>query len=152
MRQRAKAVLPIGCRADTLNAFGEADRADVQVIRGQRFRLFDNAQPQIRRIDRQWLLVFSCHPEEQTPEQIAAHGPHTTWTVPGHSALGPWDIAAARPFTGDPHLFAAPLVQRRDGSWAFIGFHHREPEGIHAFEIRDPLPVVLRYGELRAAA
>jgi beta-fructofuranosidase len=108
--------------------------------------------PQVRRIDGQWLLVFFCHPEEQSAEQIAAHGPHTTWTVPGSSALGPWDIAAARPFTGDPHLFAAPLVQRRDGSWAFIGFHHREPEGIHAFEIRDPLPVVLRDGQLRTAA
>ena len=68
----------------------------------------------------------------------------------GDSPLGPWDIATARPFTAEPALFAAPLVQRRDGSWALIGFRNLEPEGIDAFEIIDPIPVAIRDGALTA--
>ena len=65
----------------------------------------------------------------------------------GESPLGPWDIAAARPFEDEPDLFAAPLVQRRDGSWALLGFL----EGA-AFEIVDPIPVELTGGTLRRSA
>ena len=53
----------------------------------------------------------------------------------GDSPLGPFDIATAQPFTPEPRLFAAPLVRRRDDSWALIGF--REP---HDFRIVDPIP------------
>ncbi len=107
--------------------------------------------PQVRVLDGQPLLVFSCHPEEQSPEQIARFGPFTMWYVLGASTTGPWDIAGARPFEGDAALFAAPLVQRRDGTWAFVGFHNREPEGIVTFELLDPIAVELRDGELRRA-
>jgi beta-fructofuranosidase len=48
-------------------------------------------------------------------------------------------------------LFAAPLVQQRDGEWALIGFRNLEPEGIFAFEILDPMPVRLQDGSLVAA-
>ena len=37
-----------------------------------------------------------------------------------------------------PKLFAAPLVQQRDGTWAFVGFRNQEPEGI--FVVRDRRP------------
>ena len=94
------------------------------------------------------MLVFTCHPEEQSERQIARHGPHSTWYVLGEHPTGPWDIDAARPFTAEPKLFAAPLVQQRDGTWAFVGFRNQEPEGILSFEILDPIPVVLRDGEL----
>ena len=104
---------------------------------------------QVRVIDGQPLLVFTCHPEEQSPEQIERFGPHSTWYVLGDAPTGPWDIAAARPFTGEDKLFAAPLVQQRDGTWAFVGFRNTEPEGGLTFEILDPIPVVLRDGELR---
>ena len=67
----------------------------------------------------------------------------------GDSPLGPWDIASARPFTAEPKLFAAPLVQQRDGTWAFVGFRNQEPEGILSFDILDPIPVAVRDGELR---
>jgi beta-fructofuranosidase len=69
--------------------------------------------------------------------------------VLGDSRAGPWDIATARPFEGDPKLFAASLVQRRDDAWAFVGFRNQEPEGILSFEILDPIPVALRDGEVR---
>jgi beta-fructofuranosidase len=107
--------------------------------------------PQVRRVDGQWLLVFTCHPEEQSAEQIARFGAFSTWYVLGESCLGPWDIAGARPFEDEPKLFAAPLVQQRDGTWAFVGFLNQEPEGILSFEILDPIPVRLRGGRLRRA-
>lgn len=106
--------------------------------------------PQIRCVDGQWLLVFSCHPEEQPPEQIARFGPHCTWYVTGESALGPWELAAARPFRDEPKLFAAPLVRQRDRTWWFVGFRNQEAEGILSFEILDPIPVALRAGQLAA--
>jgi beta-fructofuranosidase len=106
--------------------------------------------PQIREVDGQWVLLFTCHPQEQAPETVARWGRYSTWSVVGPTALGPWDIAAARPFTAEPALFAAPLVRRRDGSWAVIGFHNLEAEGVDAFEIIDPVPVGIRDGALAA--
>jgi beta-fructofuranosidase len=105
--------------------------------------------PQVRCVDGQWLLVFTCHPEEQRREQLERFGPHSTWYVLGASALGPWDIDAARPFEAEPKLFAAPLVRRRDGTWAFVGFRNQEPEGILSFEILDPIEVELRGSALQ---
>ena len=40
--------------------------------------------------------------------------------------------------------------RRRDGSWALIGFRNLEPKGVLAFEILDPIPVVLVDGYLQA--
>ena len=53
-----------------------------------------------------------------------------------------------KPFEDEPTLFAAPLVQRRDGTWAFIGFL----EPALRFEIVDPIPVTLTEGTLRRSA
>jgi beta-fructofuranosidase len=94
---------------------------------------------QVRQIDGQWLLVFTCHPDEQGEPR-----PFCTWYVLGDSALGPWDVTQAKPFEDEPDLFAAPLIQRRDGSWAFVGFLDGK-----AFEIVDPIPVSLTEGTLR---
>jgi beta-fructofuranosidase len=104
--------------------------------------------PQVRVVDGQPLLVFCCHPEEQSAERRARFGHFCTWCVPGKSVTGPWDIAAARPFEDEPSLFAAPLVHARDGGWAFVGFRNTEPEGHVTFELLDPIPVELRDGAL----
>lgn len=108
--------------------------------------------PQVRRVDGTWVLVFTCHPQEQTPEQIARFGPHSTWSLTAPSALGPWDLQRARPFTDEPALFAAPLVQRRDGSWVLLGFRNLESEGGLALEILDPIPVRLAGDRLLSSA
>jgi beta-fructofuranosidase len=92
-------------------------------------------------IDGRAVLVFTCHPQEMTPERLTASGRSSTWSGP--SVLGPWDIARARPFTADPYLFAAPLVQRRDGSWALVGFRNLEAQGEDGFFIHDPITVSL---------
>ena len=103
---------------------------------------------QVRVIEGHPVLVFTCHPQEQTKQRTDACGPHCTWSVIGESRTGPWDITRARPFSAEPALFAAPLVQQRDGSWALIGFRNLEPEGIPSFEILDPLPVRVKAGAL----
>lgn len=105
---------------------------------------------QVHRVDGQWVLVFTCHPDEQTAEHRARFGDFCTWSVAGDSPLGPWDVHAARPFTAVPDLFAAPLVRRRDGTWCLVGFRNREAEGVDALEIVDPVPVRLEDGRLVA--
>ena len=103
---------------------------------------------QVRMLDEQPVLVFTCRPDEQSDEQVAKFGSHSTWYVVGDSATGPWELARARPFEGDPILCAAPLVRRRDGTWAFLGFRNDEPATLPSLEIVDPIPVMLRAGEL----
>ena len=107
--------------------------------------------PQVRLIDGRPVLVFTCHPEEQAEWRKQTYGMFATWSVTGDSITGPWDIARARPFIHEPALFAAPLIQQRDGEWALIGFRNLEPEGIFAFEILDPIPVRLYHDSLVAA-
>lgn len=106
--------------------------------------------PQVRVVEGQPVLVFTCHPQEQTEERKQRSGLYSTWSVPGESVLGPWDVGRAQPFTDDPALFAAPLVQCRDGSWAMVGFRNLEAEGVPAFEIVDPIPVNVVDGVLTA--
>ena len=77
--------------------------------------------PQVRVVDGRPVLVFTCHPEEQSDARKAEHGLWCTWSVagePGGSLLGPWDLSRAVPFRPEPTLFAAPLVQAPDGGWA----------------------------------
>jgi beta-fructofuranosidase len=100
--------------------------------------------PQVHVVDGRPVLVFTCHPEEQSEARKAEHGHWCTWSVvgePGGSLLGPWDLSKAVPFRAEPTLFAAPLVQRRDGSWVLVGFRNQEPQGIFSFEIIDPVEV-----------
>ena len=106
---------------------------------------------QIRLIDGTPTMVFTCHPQEQTAERIERSGAYCTWSLTGESLTGPWDIDRAQPFVAEPALFAAPLVQQRDGVWALVGFRNLEPESIPPFEIDDPIPVELRDGALRSA-
>ena len=111
--------------------------------------------PQVRVVDGRPVLVFTCHPEEQSDARRAEHGEWCTWSVvgePGGSMLGPWDVSKAVPFRAEPTLFAAPLVQRRDGSWVLVGFRNQEPQGIFSFEIIDPVEVAVDGDGLQATA
>ena len=109
--------------------------------------------PQVRVVDGRPVLVFTCHPEEQSDARRAEHGEWCTWSVvgePGGSLLGPWEVSKAVPFRAEPTLFAAPLVQRRDGSWVLVGFRNQEPQGIFSFEIIDPVEVAVDGDGLQA--
>jgi len=108
--------------------------------------------PQVRLVEGQPLLVFTCHPDEQTEARKQTSGLYCTWSVTGDSLTGSWDMSRAAPFREEPALFAAPLVRDRAGDWALIGFRNHDPHGITEFEITDPIPVVLRDGALTARA
>ena len=103
---------------------------------------------QVRVVDGRHVLVFTCHPQEQSAARRAAYGDFCTWSMTGDSLLGPWDVSRAVPFAAEPQLFAAPLVRQRDGSWAMVGFRNLEPEGVLSFEIIDPVPVHVEGGGL----
>lgn len=75
-------------------------------------------------------------------------GRFCTWPVAGDSLTGPWGLERARPFEGEPTLTAAPLVKRRDGDWALLGFRNLEPDQVPPLEVVDPIPVELRDGRL----
>ncbi len=94
-------------------------------------------------IDGRAVLAFTCEPKEMTAERRAASGGSCTWSVPAPGVTGSFDIARARPLMAAPDLFAAPLVQQRDGHWAMIGFRNGETQGQDGFRITDPLPVTL---------
>jgi Glycosyl hydrolases family 32 N-terminal domain len=102
---------------------------------------------QVRNVEGRAVLVFTCHPDQQSDEQLSRFGRFCTWSVVGESLAGPWDLGRALPFRGEPTLSAAPLVRRRDGSWALLGFRNLEP-GAPQLEVVDPVPVRLRHGRL----
>lgn len=101
-------------------------------------------------VDGQPTLVFTCGTYQQSPERKAKYGEYTTYSVPGDSIMGPWDISKAVPFEAEPDLFAAPFLRDRAGQWVFVGFVNLEPKGILSFDIIDPIPLVSRNGVLAA--
>jgi Glycosyl hydrolases family 32 N-terminal domain len=103
---------------------------------------------QVRVLGGRPVLVFTCHPDQQSPERVSRFGRYCTWSAAGESLTGPWDLERARPFRGEPTLTAAPLVRRRDGAWALLGFRNLEPDAPPQLEVVDPIPVELRDGEL----
>jgi beta-fructofuranosidase len=103
---------------------------------------------QVRVVDDRPVLVFTCHPDQQSAAQLSRFGRFCTWSVAGDSLTGPWDVDRAKPFKGEPTLSAAPLVQRRDRSWALLGFRNLEPGTAAELEVVDPIPVALKDGEL----
>ena len=61
--------------------------------------------PQVRVVDEQPVLVFTCHPSEQSSGHVAMWGEYSTWSLTGGSSAGPWDGAVAQPFEAEPTLF-----------------------------------------------
>ncbi|MFY1653859.1 glycosyl hydrolase family 32 [Solwaraspora sp. WMMB762] len=93
--------------------------------------------PQVVVIDGQPLLLF-CTNNAVSPARGATTD--QIWVVPGTATTGPWDVAAAQPFT-HPGLYAPRLVPDADqGGWQLIGFLDHL-DGRFVGEIIDPVPV-----------
>lgn len=105
---------------------------------------------QVRVVEGTPVLVFTCHPQEQLASRVAAVGSYSTWSMTVDSLVGPFDIGRVQPFTAEPALFAAQLVQARDAGWVLVGFRNLEAEGVLSFETLDPIPVEVRDGALVA--
>jgi beta-fructofuranosidase len=89
-------------------------------------------------------LVFSCWPDRMDAARRAQWRGGGVWVAPGASATGPWQVEAALALA-HPSLYAARLVQARDGSWCALGFRDTEDGGFVG-EISDPLPVLVTDG------
>ncbi len=97
--------------------------------------------PQAATVDGAPLLVFSVDPAHVSDARQAADSAALeagTYVARGESAIGPFDVERARllPYPG---LYSCRLVQRRDESWALLGFVN-EVDGEFVGEISDPLP------------
>jgi beta-fructofuranosidase len=86
--------------------------------------------PQVAVIDGHPILLFCAN---------SGASEHRIWTARGAGVTGPWDVAAAQPFS-HPHLYAPRLVPDGDGGWAMIGFLDRV-YGAFVGELTDPFPV-----------
>lgn len=93
--------------------------------------------PQVTRLNGRCVLLFSCL--GTTRPSRYAHQRGGVWTVAGPSHLGPFDVASAKTID-HPSLYAARLVQDRQGRWVLLGFRDIE-NGEFIGAITDPIPV-----------
>ncbi len=105
--------------------------------------------PQSVVIDGTAFLVFSCWPDRMDDARRARWRSGGVWIAPGRSPTGRWDVAAAVALA-HPSLYAARLVQARDGGWCALGFRDTE-DGVFVGEITDPLPIAMVEGILAIA-
>lgn len=92
---------------------------------------------QVTVLDGRPVLTFCCLAPELAAGRRAVTPETGMWSAPGASPLGPFDLAAARPFE-DPSLYAAHLVETVDGRPALLGFTR------HPFDGAIPAPVRVR--------
>ena len=85
------------------------------------------------------VLVFSCLPGQLSEARRLASGPGAIWSVPGDSALGPFDTSRAVPLTGE-ELYSGRLIRNRAGQWVMLAFRNVGAGGFVG-EISDPIPV-----------
>ena len=76
-----------------------------------------------------WVLVFTCHPDEQTDAQRAPFGDYCTWSRPGDSPIGPWDVAGPAPSPRRRRSSPRRWSSAATASWCLIGFLNRESRG-----------------------
>ncbi|MFB7884594.1 family 43 glycosylhydrolase [Microbacterium sp. NPDC056057] len=97
-------------------------------------------------VDGRPVVIFSCMKEQSTDSRRAeAAG---TWAVPAESLLGPFDIDAAYPLTGED-LYVGRLLQRRsDGQWLLFAFRNIGEDGRFVGGVTDPMPVQWDGGRL----
>lgn len=90
--------------------------------------------------DGQHWLLFSC-PQSQVPEASRTPGGSEIWVARGDSALGPWDIAGARP-VGPSDYYAGQALRDADGTLMLSGFRNIV-DGQFLGEVGPPVPLLL---------
>jgi beta-fructofuranosidase len=94
--------------------------------------------PQVAVVDGHPLLLFSCVSGDVAPRRrVPSAG--NVWAAPAMTVLGPFDVAAARPFP-HPDLYAGRLIGDVAGGWSLMGFRDTHDGGFHG-ELTDPISV-----------
>ena len=95
---------------------------------------------QVATVDGQAVLVFCTGPDHVSRARRARVGelPAGTYVCPADGPLGPYHVADSRLVT---ELYASRLVQRRDGTWAIMGFLGDDADGVFQGAIPAPVPV-----------
>lgn len=94
---------------------------------------------QLVEVDGRWVLLFSCSADALSSARAGEYSDVGTWALVVDDPAGPFDLAAAKPLTPES-LYSGRVVQRRDGSWAFLAFHNIRADGEFRSAISDPLP------------
>lgn len=92
--------------------------------------------PQVEFVDGGWVLLFCLTGTDvHRPGLPQVTG---TWSVPGESAMGPFDFDRAEPIAV-PGNYAGRIVQDRSGQWQFMGFIDVGSEGRFVGALGNPV-------------
>ncbi len=91
-------------------------------------------------INGQRVLIFCANPDRVSEARRTRVGilPAGTYACAIDELLGPYRVIDSRQVS---ELFAGRVVQRRDGSWAMMGFVGDGPDGHFRGTISDPVPI-----------
>jgi beta-fructofuranosidase len=98
---------------------------------------------QVKLIDGHAVLTFCCLAQDLSAERRQATPVVGMWSAPGESLLGPFDVAAARPFD-DPSIYAGHLVDLVNGGPGLLGFADDRGHSTFDGAIPPPARIVLR--------
>jgi beta-fructofuranosidase len=104
--------------------------------------------PQVALVDGRQVLLFSCLDPQFSAARRAAGATGGILYVPIDSPTGPFDIAAARPLTGDA-FYCGRVVHDRSGQAVLLAFRYHDQARQFVGELSDPMPVGWEHGELK---
>jgi sucrose-6-phosphate hydrolase SacC (GH32 family) len=106
--------------------------------------------PQLAAVEGRPVLVFSCLDPQFSAARRATGATGGILYVPTDSPTGPFDVAAARPLTGDA-FYCGRLTHDRSGRPVLLAFRYFDEARRFLGELSDPMPVGWEDGELRVA-
>jgi beta-fructofuranosidase len=104
--------------------------------------------PQVAWVDGRLVLLFSCMDPHFSAVRRASGATGGILYVPTDSPTGPFDIAAARPLTGDA-FYCGRLTSDRSGQPVLLAFRNYDDNRQFLGELSDPMPVAWEDGELK---
>jgi beta-fructofuranosidase len=104
--------------------------------------------PQVASVDGRQVLLFSCLDPQFSAARRATGATGGVLYVPVDSPTGPFDLAAARPLTGDA-FYCGRLIHDRAGQPVLLAFLNFDQARQFRGELSDPMPVAWENGELK---
>jgi beta-fructofuranosidase len=104
--------------------------------------------PQVASVDGRQVLLFSCLDPQFSAARRATGATGGVLYVVVDSPTGPFDLAAARPLTGDA-FYCGRVVHDRSGQPVLLAFRYHDEARQFVGELSDPMPVGWEHGELK---